>query len=80
MKVKRYSVQRGTSEGADGERTDGIELTKELLKRCSAMHCYLTLLQRYAADNFATTHEQRQQLKKPAVFLEGSLEEEENVE
>ena len=38
MKVKkRYSVQRGTSEGADGQRGDGIELTKELLKRCSAM-------------------------------------------
>ena len=38
MKVKkRYSVQRGTSEGADGQRSDGIELTKELLKRCSAM-------------------------------------------
>ena len=40
----------------------------------------LTLFQRYAADNFETTREQRQQLKNPKVFLEDSLEEEEGNE
>ena len=40
----------------------------------------LTLFQRYAADNFETTHEQGQQLKNPKVFLEDSLEEEEGNE
>ena len=29
----KYSVQGRTSEGADGQTNDGIELTKELLKR-----------------------------------------------
>ena len=35
---KRHSVQRGTGseDVVDGEISDGIELTKELLKRCSA--------------------------------------------
>ena len=32
-KTLRYSVQGRTSEGADGQTSDGIELTKELLKR-----------------------------------------------
>ena len=56
-------------------------MTKELLKRCSAnSNANLTWLKRYAADNFETTREQRQQLKNAKVFLEDSLEEEGNEE
>ena len=47
---------------------------------CQWQFANLTWLKRYAADNFETTREQRQQLKNAKAFLEDSLEEEGNEE